>query len=464
MTNNRLINLLVVDDDPSVTTSIAMLLKQHGYAVTSAHSPEEALDIMANQKIDLVLQDMNFSRNTSGEEGMQLLQRIRSEYVTTPVILMTAWGTIELAVDGIKAGAADFLTKPWDNQQLLRLVETCLELRLPAEPTSNRQELSKKFKFDGIVGEDPKLVELLATIGRVARTDASVLILGESGTGKEIFADALHLNSKRCEGPLVKVNLGGMNSTLFESEMFGHVKGAFTDAIQNRQGRFEIADKGTIFLDEIGDLDPASQVKLLRVLQDQSFQAVGSSETRKVNVRVVAATNRDLNEMVADGSFREDLLYRLNLITLKLPPLRNRRGDIPLLAMKHLKHIEEAYSTEPLAIEENAMRWLAAQPWPGNVRQLNQSIERAVLMSGKQVLDLATFENQTTRNTDEVNESLQTDPSHFLAEEMTLEEMEKLMIEKALEAYDNNISRVAKALGLSRAALYRRFDKYGIKL
>lgn len=455
--------MLVVDDDPSVTSSIAMLLKQHGFAAISALTPEDALNKMRAQKVDLVIQDMNFSRNTSGEEGMWLLKSIRTQYPGTPVILMTAWGSIELAVNGIKAGASDFLTKPWDNQQLLRLIQTCLELHRPVESTNDRQQLDDRYQFSEIVGDDPRLVELLATIGRVAKTDASVLILGESGTGKELFTNAIHQNSKRAEGPLVKVNLGGMNATLFESEMFGHVKGAFTDAIQDRQGRFEIADEGTIFLDEIGDLDPASQVKLLRVLQDQSFQSLGSSKTRKVNVRVVAATNRDLNEMVKDGSFREDLLYRLNLITLELPPLRSRRADIPLLAEQHLRHVEKIYGFESISIDEEAMRWLISQPWPGNVRQLNQSLERAVLMSGKRILDLTAFEKQTGTPLEAKNAAQAIEASPLTPGEMTLEEIERLMIEKALVAYQNNISRVAKALGLSRAALYRRLEKYGIK-
>ncbi|WP_196137140.1 sigma-54 dependent transcriptional regulator [Aliikangiella sp. G2MR2-5] len=458
--------ILLVDDDISVTTSIALLLKQNGFGAITASRPEEALAQLASHSVDLIIQDMNFSRNTSGEEGMELLEKIQTSFPGIPVVLMTAWGSIELAVNGIKAGAADFVTKPWDNQQLLRIINTCLDLQRPQQSVANRSELDAQNQFSDIVGEDPQIVEILSTIGRVAKTDASVLILGESGTGKEVIANAIHQNSKRSHKSMVKVNLGGMSTSLFESEMFGHVKGAFTDAFQDRQGRFELADGGTIFLDEIGDLDPASQVKLLRVLQDQSFQPLGSSKTKKVNVRVVAATNRDLYEMVKDGSFREDLLYRLNLITLNLPPLRKRRGDIPLLARKHLKNIEKNYHMEELEIDEQAERWLMGQSWSGNVRELNQSIERAVLMSGKQALDIAAFQNQLENqvNTNQSEEAIhETLTSSFVSENLTLEDMEKLMIEKALEAYQQNVSHVAKALGLSRAALYRRFEKYGIK-
>ncbi|MEE4245751.1 MAG: sigma-54 dependent transcriptional regulator [Kangiellaceae bacterium] len=462
-TKDKSVRLLVVDDDASVTASIALLLKQHGYSALTASSPQEAMEQIELHNISVVLQDMNFSRNTTGEEGMALLKTIKSVHADLPVILMTAWGSIELAVEGIKHGAADFLTKPWSNQQLLSVVETCLQLQeKPAHSGSTKQlsrtELDNKYDFSNIIGDDPAMLDVLAAIGRVAATDAPVLILGESGTGKELIADAIHKNSKRHQNDIVKVNLGGMNATLFESEMFGHVRGAFTDAKHDRVGRFEVADKGTIFLDELGDLDPSSQVKLLRVLQDQSYQQVGSSVSKKSNVRVISATNRDLYDMVKQGSFREDLLYRINLITINLPPLRKRRGDIPALANKHLAKVRQLYSIDNVEISAEAMSWLQQQPWPGNVRQLTQTVERAVLMSGSTLLSTADFKTQ-----DMSEQDAQSGPDQSLdIGHLTLDEMEKLMIEKALSAYNSNISRVAEALGISRAALYRRLEKYGI--
>ncbi len=357
--------ILIVDDDPSVTASLGLLLKRHGHPTRAARSREEALAVLREAEVDLVLQDMNFSRATTGEEGLELLGRIRRLRPRLPVILITAWGSIALAVEGMKAGAADFVTKPWSNAQLLQAVETALSLARQGEAgdgkgaPASRDELDRRFDFRGMIGAEPRFLKLLELIGRVAPTDASVLITGESGTGKELVAEAIHRNSRRKEGPFVKVNLGGISSTLFESEMFGHVKGAFTDARADRKGRFEIADRGTIFLDEIGEVDPAAQVKLLRVLQDRSYEALGSSLPRTVDVRVVSATNRDLAERVAAGAFREDLLYRLNLIALRLPALRERRGDVPLLA----RHFLDLSTRRPTAARRSRS---PTAPWPGS--------------------------------------------------------------------------------------------------
>src|ERR1051325_1429435 len=352
--------ILIIDDDASITASLALLLKQHGYPTMSTHSPVEALAALRRERPRLVIQDMNFSRQTSGEEGLELLERIRAAEPALPVILMTAWGSIALAVEGMKRGAADFITKPWSNATVVQSVETALKLldARAQEASLTRAELDEQYDFSNIIGADAKIVRLLELIGRVAPTDASVLIMGESGTGKELVAEAVHRNSRRRGGPFVKVNLGGISSTLFESEMFGHVRGAFTDAREARKGRFEVADAGTIFLDEIGELDAGSQVKLLRVLQDRTYEVLGSSRAKTVDVRVIAATNRELHELVSRGEFREDLLYRLNLITIQLPPLRERRGDVPRLANHFLRLAPQAYGAEVDALTPRAVEWL----------------------------------------------------------------------------------------------------------
>ena len=454
--------ILIVDDDPSVVTSLGLLLKQHGYATRSAASPVEALAQLQAGSFELVLQDMNFSRGTSGEEGLDLLRRTHSLQPTLPVVLITAWGSIALAVEGIKQGAADFITKPWSNPQILRAVETVLSLAEarasdPRQAPPSRGELDRRHDLRGLVGEDPRFRRILELVGRVAPTDASVLVTGESGTGKELIADAIHRNSKRSGRTFLKVNLGGISSTLFESEMFGHVRGAFTDARSDRKGRFEVADGGTIFLDEIGDLDLSSQVKLLRVLQDRTYEVLGSSTTRAVDVRVVSATNRDLAEMVGQNRFREDLLYRLNLISIRVPSLRERPGDVRPLAEHFLGVLAQVYRRDPLQLTPAAADWLSAQRWPGNVRQLRQTLERAVLIQEADRIDvddlLALHELDSSEGSGTVLPA---------AGAMTLEQMERAMIEKCLRHYDRNLSRVAEALGLSRPSLYRRLHKYGI--
>ncbi|HSY49909.1 MAG TPA: sigma-54 dependent transcriptional regulator [Thermoanaerobaculia bacterium] len=453
--------ILIVDDDPSITASLALLLKQHGHQSSSAHSVDEALGLIRGERPSLVIQDMNFSRRTSGEEGLALLTAVRTEQPDVPVILMTAWGSIGLAVEGMKRGAADFITKPWSNALVVQSVETALKLaetRDVAAEAPSRGELDGRFDFGNIIGSDPKMLRVLELIGRVAPTEASVLIMGESGTGKELVAEAIHANSRRRGRPFVKVNLGGISSTLFESEMFGHVRGAFTDARQDRKGRFEVADGGTIFLDEIGEVDQASQVKLLRVLQDRTYEVLGSSRARTVDVRIVSATNRPLHELVGRGEFREDLLYRLNLITIQLPPLRERRPDIPRLAAHFLGVAAEIYHREVGVIAPRAMEWLKTQNWPGNIRQLRQTIERAVVMGDGNELTLDDFVAVRDLETRERREASLPD-----AGTMTLDEIERGMIVKCMKHYDSNLSRVAEALGLSRAALYRRLEKYGIE-
>jgi two-component system, NtrC family, response regulator len=454
--------ILIVDDDPSVTASLALLLKQHGYATSPAATPEAALAAAGRPDCALVIQDMNFSRQTTGEEGLALLARLKAARPEVPVILLTAWGSISLAVQGMKAGAADFVTKPWSNQQLLQSVATALGLATSHEgagegPPLSREELDSRYDFGDVIGSDPRLLRILQLVGRVALTDASVLITGESGTGKELIAEAIHRNSRRRSGPFVKVNLGGISSTLFESEMFGHVRGAFTDARADRKGRFEVAHGGTIFLDEIGELDAGSQVKLLRVLQDRTYEVLGSSQTRLVDVRVITATNRTLADQVERGEFREDLLYRINLIAVHLPPLRERPDDIPVLASRFVQAVSHSYGREDLAITTAALAWLRRQPWPGNVRQLRQWIERAALVGTHAALDVADFESIITMEPrDAARDALPPVGS------MTMDEIEKAMIVKSLKHHAGNITRVAESLGLSRAALYRRLEKYGI--
>jgi two-component system NtrC family response regulator len=450
--------ILIVDDDESVTTSLSMLLKRSGYVPLAAFDPAQALALAQEHKPALVIHDMNFSRQTTGEEGLGLLRQLHQLDAQLPVILITAWGSIDLAVQGMKAGARDFLTKPWSNDRLLQVVATALEINnSKADTAITRAQLDEQYDFTAIVGRDAKLLQLLETVGRIAATDAPVLILGESGTGKELIADAIHANSRRRLKPLVKVNLGGIPGNLFESEMFGYVKGAFTDAKTERAGRFEAATTGSIFLDEIGDLDKTSQVKLLRVLQDQTYQPLGSSATRSANVRVIAATNRDLDVMVRDNQFREDLLYRINLITLRLPPLRERKTDIPELARHVVAQICQRYGYPLLQISDPALQWLQQQPWPGNIRELRQTIERAVLISDAQELSSRSFQHASGLG------KLSSPPAPQLpVGSMTLEEMEKAMILKALKQYENNLSQVAAALGLSRQALYRRIEKYGV--
>jgi two-component system NtrC family response regulator len=448
--------LLIIDDDLAIRTSLALLLKKEGFAVKGAASPDDAFKILNVETPKLILLDLNFSIETSGEEGMSLLSRIRKHDAGIPVILITGWGTIDLAVQGMKLGAKDFITKPWQNDYLLQSVKTILNLEQQSPEEANRRKLEEKYQFDNIVGKDTKLLEILQTVGRVSVTDAPVLITGESGTGKELIAEAIHSNSKRKTKPFVKVNLGGISSTLFESELFGHVRGAFTDAKTDREGRFEMAHHGTIFLDEIGELDLSSQVKLLRVLQERTFEPLGSSKSRTVDVRVICATNRNLEEMVASGTFREDLYYRINLITVKLPALRERSGDIPLLAEYFINNLKTIYQRPELQLSKPASKWLKTLPLQGNIRQLKNIVERTVLLSQTDELRVDDF--QASINAGSVSRS------NTLPEvgSITLEEMEFQMIRKAMEFHHNKVSKVARSLGITRFALYRRLEKYGI--
>ncbi len=452
--------IMVVDDDKAVVTSLTLLLKQNGYAVHQAFSPRDALHLLKSEvEVDLVLQDMNFSRSTSGEEGMRLLNEIHRLQPLLPVILMTAWGTVQLAVEGMRSGAADFITKPWSHQQVLQAVTTVLDLANARQQEISRivgrKELDAKWDFSRIIGSDPTLLRVLEVVGRVADTDAPVLVTGESGTGKELVADAIWRNSSRKSMPFVKVNLGGIPTSLFESEMFGHVAGAFTDAKNVRIGRFESANSGTLFLDEIGDLAPASQVKLLRVLQDRTFEKVGSSRSQTVDVRLITATNRSLQESIEKGEFREDLLYRINLISVNLPALRERKDDIPLLAEFFLEELTARYNRQGMTLDSEAIEWLRSRPWPGNIRQLSQLIERTVLLASTSHLSAAVLSLAEGMQPEETARSPLATPGVD-----TLQDVEIKMIHRTLEYFSGNVTLAARSLGISRSSLYRKLEKH----
>lgn len=436
--------ILIVDDDPVIRTSLRMLLSNAGYSTDTADSPVRAMEVVRRSVPELVLLDMNFSRFTTGHEGLTLLRQIKIFAPEVPVILMTAWGSIELAVEGMKAGAFDFITKPWDNRNLITRIATALNMsREPEDDPATDNSFDRSF----IIGKSSGLNAVLDTVRRVAPTNAPVLITGESGTGKELIAEAIHRNSRRSAGPFVKINLGGLSQSLFESEMFGHKKGAFTDAVADRVGRFEAADGGTIFLDEIGELDITCQVKLLRVLQEMRFEPLGSSKTKQVDVRVVCATNADLRRMVAARTFREDLYYRINLVNLELPPLRSRTDDIALLAEYFIQRAAKANGLDKPGIAPDAIAFLRQQRFPGNIRELKNLVERTLLMSGA-----------TTLSADDFRACTSSSP----ATASTLEDIERMRIIESLRINHGNMTQVAADLGLSRGALYRRIEKLNI--
>ncbi len=448
--------ILIIDDDSAIRISLSFMLKRSGYEVQAVAGPRDAMEVVRAVAPQLILMDMNFTLSTSGDEGLTLLKQVKIFRPDVPVILMTAWGSIQLAVQGMQAGAFDFITKPWNNAALMQRIETALEL------TGQKKEEVLATDDDGfdrsrIIGKSKALQDVLATIKRICRTNASVLITGESGTGKELIAEAVHRNSPRARKPFVKVNLGGISQSLFESEMFGHKKGAFTDAVADRTGRFELADKGTIFLDEIGELDLSCQVKLLRVLQEQTFEALGDSRPRKVDIRVVSATNADLLQMVRARTFREDLFYRINLITVHLPALRERREDIPLLVRYFADKQCKDNGLPRVDFTDEAMEYLSRLPYPGNIRELKNLVERTLLVSGKELLTADDFKVQYPGAVEQPRTTA-------TLQGMTLEEVERQTILQTLEKYGNNLSQAAMALGITRPSLYRRLEKYGITI
>ncbi|HSL55062.1 MAG TPA: sigma-54 dependent transcriptional regulator [Pyrinomonadaceae bacterium] len=451
--------ILIADDQADVLAALSLLLKGERYQISSASSPEGVLKSIDTHEFDVVLIDLNYARDTtSGSEGLDLLSRIRAADPALPVVVMTAWGSVDLAVEAMRRGARDFIQKPWDNARLLAVLRTQVELaealrrgrRLEAENMALRDESSSEMPQ--IVAESPSMKSVLNLVERIGPADANVLITGENGTGKEVITRLLHSISSRRTKPLISLNAGALAEGVFESELFGHVRGAFTDAKADRVGRFELADGGTLFLDEIGNVPLNLQPKLLRVLETGEFERVGSSKTQKVNVRLLSATNADLHAEVAQGRFRQDLLFRLNTVEIRLPPLRDRIEDIPVLAEHFLKLHRERYRRPIMGFTPEALDALRQHLWPGNVRELDHVIERAVLMSpGSMVtaFDLA----------------LEATPDARLSarlEEMSLEDAERLLIKKALSRFEGNANRAAEALGLSRSALYRRLQKYGL--
>lgn len=447
--------ILVCDDDDAVRSSLGFLLSKTGYTPLFASKPEDITRYIEESDFDLVLLDMNFSLSINGDEGIELLKGIKKLKPGLPVILITAWGSVELAVKGMKLGASDFVTKPWNNVQLLKIIETSISLSDNIAPVDSQQSRSHNSghpaEFASIVGNDPKLIEILDIIKRVATTHAPVLITGESGTGKELIASAIHQLSTRKNNPFVKVNLGGIPASLFESEMFGYRKGAFTDAKSDHPGRFEKANKGTIFLDEIGDLNFTSQVKLLRVLQDQTFERLGDTNSLTVDVRILSATNHNLYSQVKKGSFREDLLYRINLIQIEVPPLRQRISDIPVMADYFINSAVKTYSLPAKTLSKQAIEWLCHQAWPGNVRELKNIIERTLLLTK---VDQIKPEDFITAQVPGISPE---NSSH------TLDEMEKQMIISTIEECRGNLSKTAEKLGIGRATLYRKMEKHGIQ-
>jgi DNA-binding NtrC family response regulator len=446
--------VLIADDQADVREALRLLLKAEGYYTETASNPAAVIEAIQSSDFDIVLMDLNYQRDTtSGQEGIDLLSRVQAIDSKLVVVVMTAWGSVELAVEAMRRGARDFIQKPWENQRLLSIIRTQVDLyraMRKAEQLEAENNLLRAQNRPVFIAESKAMQPLLTLISRIGPSDANVLITGEHGTGKEVVAQTLHALSSRSSRPMITVNTGGLPEGTFESELFGHVKGAFTDARMDRVGRFELADRGTLFLDEIANVPLKQQAKLLRVLETGEMERVGSSKTRKVDVRVLSATNADLKVESAEGRFRSDLLFRLNTVELHIPPLRERREDIPILAAHFLKIYAERYRKHVTGFESAALQRMLEHPWPGNVRELDHSIERAVLISIGEQIQPSDLGLESDR------------AGSAKIEEMSLEEVEYLLIKKALARHSGNISHAAEALGLSRSALYRRMEKYGL--
>jgi DNA-binding NtrC family response regulator len=449
-------SVLVADDDRDVLEALRLLLKSEGYEIEAVTSPAAVVASVQSRDHDALLMDMNYTRDTtSGTEGLGLLRELQTLDATLPVIVMTAWGSIDGAVEAVSRGARDYIEKPFDNARLLNTLRTQIELGRAIRRSQRLESENLALRPEGapeLIAESAAMQPVLRLMERIGPSDANALVTGEHGTGKEVVARWLHAASPRASRPMVTVNLGGLSDGVFESEMFGHTKGSFTDAKTDRIGRFELADGGTLFLDEIANLSLAQQAKLLRVLQSGEFERVGSSKTRRVDVRIISATNADLRAEVSGGRFREDLLFRLNTVELRLPPLRDRREDIPLLAAFFLGQHSRRYGKRASGFHPDAMRTLLNYGWPGNVRELAHAIERATLLA----------ESDSIRAGDLALGGGSGGAAPQRLEDLSLEELERLFVTKALERYEGNVSRAAEALGLSRSALYRRLEKHGL--
>jgi DNA-binding NtrC family response regulator len=446
--------VLIADDQPDVLEALRLLLKSEGFQLETAASPAAVLAAVEAREFDVALIDLNYARDTtSGEEGLNLLSRIQGLDPTLPVVVMTAWGSVEVAVEAMRRGARDFVQKPWDNARLMAIVRTQMELSQALRKGQRLEAENSLLRGDGmpkLMAESSAMQAVLQVISRVGPSDANVLILGENGTGKGVVARALHAVSSRASRPMTIVNSGGVSEGVFESELFGHVRGAFTDAKTDRVGRFELADQGTLFLDEIANVPMSQQAKLLRVIETGEFERLGSSRTRRADTRIISATNANLTEEVAAGRFRQDLLFRLNTIEIRLPSLRDRREDLPLLAQHFLRQHAQRYRKRLTGFESGAMQMLLEHPWPGNVRELDHAIERAVLMAPGPLVKPGDLGLRPGRE------------GGGRLEDMSLEEVESFLIKKAMTRFDGNVSQAARALGLSRSALYRRLQRYGL--
>ncbi len=460
MAENKQGKILIVDDNEDLLKAAKMHLKRHFAQVDIEKNPEAIPALMNNEDYDVILLDMNFTKDvSSGSEGYYWLEKILSLDPSAVVVLITAYGDIQMAVKAIKAGATDFVLKPWENEKLLATLFSAMRLRESRDVIENlkikNHEINQAMneRYSEIIGTSPAMQKIFQTIDRVAKTDANVLILGENGTGKELIARAIHRNSSRQNESFASVDLGSITETLFESELFGHKKGAFTDAKEDRPGRFELANNGTLFLDEIGNLSMPLQAKLLTVLQNRKVSRVGSNKDVPIDIRLICATNMPLYEMVKENRFRQDLLYRINTIEIEIPPLRDRFEDIPLLANHFLKHYAVKYNKTVSRINDGALTRMHKHPWPGNIRELQHAIERAVILSNASVLQPEDFNFTPSAGKED---------SQLALEQYNLEEVEKLLIRKVLKKYNGNITQAASELGLTRSSLYRRLEKYGL--
>jgi DNA-binding NtrC family response regulator len=449
-------NILIIDDNKSILSALEILLAPEFQVITTLSDPNLIPSELKKKDYNLIILDMNFKAGiNSGNEGIYWLGRIKESNPEISVVMITAYGDVELTVKALKMGATDFFLKPWDNSKLLATLKSALQLNFSKTELNQLKEKEKELKNvinrgqKFIIGSSPQLINVLNMIRKVAKTDANVLITGENGTGKELVAQEIHRLSKRSEEVMVSVDMGAITETLFESELFGHMKGAFTDARENRPGKFEIADKGTLFLDEIGNLSFHLQAKLLTVIQNHEISRIGSNKTIPIDIRLICATNKNLESMVQEGMFREDLLYRINTIQIEVPPLRQRGNDVLVLADFFLKKYASKYNKQNLKINQPAQEKLLKYCWPGNVRELQHSIEKAVIMSEKNVLRPEDFLLRSVM------------PGKNLTNDMTLEEMEKYMINLAIDKNSGNLSAVAEQLGISRQTLYNKMKKFG---